>query len=144
MSLPAHPSRPRWIAALLPLALALALALHLAGADGPAPPGGLKLEARLIWGANDPPATVKHNLADSALAATLRRNFKVNQLLRNHQPLRRDSAEPEPRRANERPLHPEHHLSWLLPRGCGLHRAGPANQQGHQHPALHLYRHEYR
>jgi hypothetical protein len=72
MSQLAHQSSLRRIAALLPLALAL----HLAAADSPAPAGGLKLEAKLIWGANDPPASVKHNLVDAPLAATLRRNFK--------------------------------------------------------------------
>ena len=34
------------------------------------------LEAKPIWGANDPPGTVKHSFVDPDLAATLRRHFK--------------------------------------------------------------------
>ncbi len=55
----------RW---LLPLALNLAAFGSFAG--------DLKLEARLICGANDGPAPVHGNLMDPALAATLRHNFK--------------------------------------------------------------------
>jgi hypothetical protein len=54
----------------------LLMALTFTGGCGPAPSGGLNLEAKLIWGANDPPATINHNLVDPDLAATLRRNFK--------------------------------------------------------------------
>jgi len=39
-----------------------------------APAADLRLEAQLIWGANDAPASVNHKLADPALAAALRRN----------------------------------------------------------------------
>jgi hypothetical protein len=68
MRQPAPPACRRRFTALLLLALNLA-ALAAVAAD-------LKLEAKLIWGANDPPATVNHNLEDPALAAALRRNFK--------------------------------------------------------------------
>jgi hypothetical protein len=57
-----------------PALLLLALAFHLAAPAAPA--ADLKLEAKLIWGANNRPDTVKYNAADPALAATLRRNFK--------------------------------------------------------------------
>jgi len=67
---------PHLVGACRVALLFLALALNFAGAGGPAPSGGLKLEAKLIWGANDPPTTVNHTLADPDLAATLRRNFK--------------------------------------------------------------------
>lgn len=52
----------------------MALAAGLAGRASLG--ADLRLEAELIWGANDPPATVKHKLADPALAAALRHNFK--------------------------------------------------------------------
>jgi hypothetical protein len=72
MSLPAHPAcRRRFPAFFLP---ALALALGLAGRAALA--ADLNLEAQLIWGANDRPATVNHKLVDPALAAALRHNFK--------------------------------------------------------------------
>ena len=67
MSLPAHPAcRRRFPAFFLP---ALALALGLAGQAALA--ADLNLEAQLIWGANDSPATVKHVLADPELAAPI-------------------------------------------------------------------------
>ena len=52
-----------------PALVLLCLAFNL-----PALAADLKLEAKLIWGANDPPATVNHNLVSPALTATLRRN----------------------------------------------------------------------
>ena len=70
MSRPAHPASRRRFPALLLLALVLNLAC------GPALAADLKLEAQLIWGANDPPATVHHGLVDPKLAAALRGNFK--------------------------------------------------------------------
>jgi hypothetical protein len=70
MSRHTHPASPRRFPALFLLALALGLA------GGRAPAADLRLEAKLIWGANDGPATVKYNLADPALAAALRHNFK--------------------------------------------------------------------
>src|SRR5580698_274465 len=36
----------------------------------------LKLEAKLIWGANDAPSTVHYNLVESELAAGLRHSLK--------------------------------------------------------------------
>jgi hypothetical protein len=72
MSQPANPTSRRRFPALF----LLSLAVNLAALGGQAPAGALNLEAKLIWGANDPPAAVKHNLTDPALAATLRRNFK--------------------------------------------------------------------
>jgi hypothetical protein len=70
MSQPAHQIRRQ----RLPAKFLLALALSLAALAAPA--ADLKLEAKLIWGANDPPGTVQHNLVDPDLAATLRRHFK--------------------------------------------------------------------
>jgi hypothetical protein len=52
----------------------LALAFQMAAPAAPLP--DLKLEAKLLWGANDRPDAVKYHLTDPALAATLRRNFK--------------------------------------------------------------------
>jgi hypothetical protein len=67
MSLPARqPARRRFAALLLP-ALALVAAVQ---ADD------LKLEAKLICGANERPATVNTILSDPALTAALRKNFK--------------------------------------------------------------------
>jgi hypothetical protein len=68
MSRHAHQTSRRRFPALFLLALGLAARAAL-GAD-------LKLEAQMIWGANDPPARVKYNLADPALAAALRHHFK--------------------------------------------------------------------
>jgi hypothetical protein len=48
------------------------LALSLAAVGAPA--ADLRLEAQLILGANDAPASVNYKLADPALAAALRRN----------------------------------------------------------------------
>jgi hypothetical protein len=70
MSRPAHPASRRRCPALFLLALALSLAA------GAALAADLNLEAQLIWGANDLPATVNHKLVDPALAAALRHNFK--------------------------------------------------------------------
>jgi hypothetical protein len=70
MSRRAHQSSRRRFPALFLLALALNLAARAAWADD------LRLEARLLWGANDRPATVNHKLTDPALAAALRHNFK--------------------------------------------------------------------
>jgi len=70
MSQPVHPASRRSFPALF----LLALAFHLAALAAPLP--DLKLEAKLIWGANSRPDTVKYNTVDPALAATLRRNFK--------------------------------------------------------------------
>ena len=74
----------------------------------------LNLEAKLIWGANDGPARMI--FCRPALARhPPPQQLQVDQLLPNHQPRRRDPAQPEPRRANERPLHPEHQESRLIP-----------------------------
>ncbi|MGA3180108.1 MAG: hypothetical protein ABSF38_07190 [Verrucomicrobiota bacterium] len=66
MNRPARkPSRPRWRGPLL-------LAVALAAASGAARAADLRLQATLIWGANDSPATVNHQLAGPALSASLR------------------------------------------------------------------------
>jgi hypothetical protein len=70
MSRHTHPAFRRRLPALFLLALIFNMAA------GSALPADLRLEAKLIWGANDGPATVKYNLADPALAAALRHNFK--------------------------------------------------------------------
>jgi len=54
-----------------PALFLLALVFSLA-----APAADLRLETKLIWGANDRPSTVKYGLTEPALAATLRHNFK--------------------------------------------------------------------
>jgi hypothetical protein len=69
---PAHNSpAPPWGTPLL-------LALFLGAAAGPARAADLKLQATLIRGNNDSPATVNHPFADPALSAKLRgaRAFK--------------------------------------------------------------------
>jgi hypothetical protein len=68
MSRPAHPTSRRRFPAFVLLSLALPLAAL------PALAGDLKLEAKLIQGANAPPATAHHNLVSPELAATLHRN----------------------------------------------------------------------
>ena len=59
-----------------PLPAIFLLALVLSLAAGSALAADLRLETKLIWGSDDRPATVHYNLADPALAATLRHNFK--------------------------------------------------------------------
>lgn len=70
MSRRTYQNSRRRFPALLLLALVFSLAARSALA------ADLRLEAKLIWGANAPPATVNYNLADPALAATLRHHFK--------------------------------------------------------------------
>jgi hypothetical protein len=69
-----NPSAHRTCPRRFPVLWLLALALNLTALATCA--GDLKLEARLIRGANDSPASVNGNLVDPALAATLRHNFK--------------------------------------------------------------------
>jgi len=68
-----HPVQPAFLRRFPALCL-LALAFHLTALAAPA--ADLKLEAKMIWGANNRPDTVKYITVDPALAATLRRNFK--------------------------------------------------------------------
>jgi hypothetical protein len=70
MSQPAPPTARRRFPALLLLSLALNLAAQSSLA------GDLKLEAKLIRGANAGATSVNPNLVDPALAASLRHNFK--------------------------------------------------------------------
>jgi len=67
MNRPLQPLHRLLRPAVLFLALGLAVAVHAAD---------LNLEAKLIWGANDLPATVKHPLVAPDLAAGLSHNFK--------------------------------------------------------------------
>jgi hypothetical protein len=70
MSRRLHQTSRRRFPALFLLALVLCLAARTALA------ADLRLEAKLIWGANERPATVRYHLADPAFAAALRHNFK--------------------------------------------------------------------
>ncbi len=70
MSQSAHPTSRR----RFPARVFVSLALNLAALACLA--GDLKLEAKLIRGANDGPTPVNPNLVGPALAATLRHNFK--------------------------------------------------------------------
>ena len=64
----------RCLADRISLPFFLAFALQFAALTALA--GDLKLGAQLIWGANDSPVTVNHNLVDPDLSATFRQHFK--------------------------------------------------------------------
>ena len=104
--------------------------------------GDLKLEAKLIRGANGGAAPVNSNAVDPALAASLRHNFKWTNYyeITNLAAVIPLNQSRDVRLSDRCTLKIKNLGSSRVAVDCIGQR--PARQQGHQHPALRLLRHQ--